>query len=324
MAFEVEARPDGLPAVAAVTAGLDIGLVNNMPDSALEGTEAQFTALLRAACGERTVRLRVASLADLPRGAEARALIEARYWPLETLLASKPDALIITGTEPKASLLSDEPYWRQLTDVMDHAATRTISSIFSCLAAHAVVLHLDAIPRRRLETKRFGVYSERIQVEHPLTANLGEVVRTPHSRWNDLSADALLDAGYTILSASADGGVGTFCRQGASLLLLFQGHPEYEERTLLKEYQRDVGRYISGEYRQYPVTPQGYFAAEAVALLGDFERGCQSAPPKSLAAFPFKEVARTLKNDWTPQAVQIYRNWLDFIETRKRNAAPAD
>jgi len=322
MAFQLVARAEhealGDPIFARP--GLDIGLVNNMPDSALESTEAQFAALLKAASGELPVRLRCTSLPTVPRGAEAQTLIDARYWPLPTLLDSKPDALIITGTEPKAAALSDEPYWGQLTDVIDYAATSTISSLFSCLAAHAAVLHLDGIPRQRLETKRFGVFDERVPLEHPLMTALGGTLRTPHSRWNDLSADRLIDAGYTILSHSSDGGVGAFCRRGAGLLVLFQGHPEYEERTLLKEYQRDVGRYVAGEYTRYPVMPQGYFGPEAKRLLGEFERASQAGTVRDRAAFPFKEVSQTLKNDWTPQAVQIYRNWLKIVAAKKRGA----
>jgi len=66
MALEVEpppaiarcARPPGTPAEALV-----IGLINNMPDSALEGTEQQFSRLLGAAAARRHVRLRFSFLA---------------------------------------------------------------------------------------------------------------------------------------------------------------------------------------------------------------------------------------------------------------------
>jgi homoserine O-succinyltransferase len=115
--------------------------------------------------------------------------------------------------------------------------------------------------------------------------------------------------------------VGAFLRQGASLLLMFQGHPEYEERTLLKEYQRDVGRYLSGEYTRYPPMPQGYFAPEAARLLDVFEEACKAGDCKTLAAFPFKQVAMSLKNDWTSGAVQIYDNWLTILAVKKSDLA---
>src|SRR2546429_8228110 len=33
-------------------------------------------------------------------------------------------------------------------------------------------------------------------------------------------------------------------------------YPEYEDTTLLKEYRRDVGRYLSGQQSYYPRLPQ--------------------------------------------------------------------
>ena len=51
---------------------LTIALVNNMPDSALEATETQFTRLLRAAAGALPVQLRFYYLPEIRRGAAAR------------------------------------------------------------------------------------------------------------------------------------------------------------------------------------------------------------------------------------------------------------
>jgi homoserine O-succinyltransferase len=268
--------------------------------------------------------LRYASLPEVPRGPAAAARIAARYWPLETLLAARPDALIITGTEPKAAVLSDEPYWGRLAAVIDYAAAETISSVFSCLAAHAAVLHLDGIARQRLAVKRFGVYEQEVTAAHALTKDLGARLRTPHSRWNDLPEARLVEAGYTILSRSAEAGVDGFMRAQRSLLLLFQGHPEYEERTLLKEYQRDVGRYLAGEYTRYPAPPAGYLAREALDMIADFEQGVRSgryAEPAS--AFPFTAVAGTLRNTWTASAVAVYRNWLDYLASRRPKVGTA-
>ncbi len=297
---------------------LIIGLVNNMPDSALEGTETQFSALLRAACGERPVCLRYASLPEVPRGAEAQTRIAARYWSLDQLFEDAPDALIVTGTEPKNPRLNDEPYWERLSGLIDYADRHVISSVWSCLAAHAAALHLDGIERQRLPTKRFGVFEQVLPVEDPLMRGLGPALHTPHSRWNDLPLAALSRAGYRILSHSQGGEVDVFTKTRRSLMVFFQGHPEYEQRTLLKEYQRDVLRFISGEYVQYPNPPVGYFNAAALAELRDFERRLRAGEiAESLAAFPFATLAASLEMPWRAPAVQMYRNWLDFIAARK-------
>jgi homoserine O-succinyltransferase len=320
MPLEVELHPIGDPPHkrADSASPIVVGLINNMPDSALEATEAQFTTLLAAASSTHSVQLRCASLPTVPRKKEAQAIISARYWPLGDLLDSNPDALIVTGTEPKRPALEDEPYWQQLALVIDHAAQRTVSTVFSCLAAHAAVLHLDGIQRQRLSAKRFGVFPQTVPSGHALMRGIGAVLHTPHSRWNDVPSDMLLRRGYAILSGSSDSGVDAFFRQEESLLVMLQGHPEYESRTLLKEYQRDVSRFVSGEYPEYPRLPANYFDTPSCELLNQFERDLKArAFDDPLAAFPFKRLAGSIGNTWSAQAIQLYGNWLDFIAERK-------
>lgn len=322
MPVEVEPHPtrDSLHKRADSAVPIVVGLINNMPDSALEATEAQFATLLGAASGSTSVRLRCATLPTLPRKEAAEAIIAARYWPLGDLLESHPDALIVTGTEPQRPSLEDEPYWQRLATVIDYAAERTISTVFSCLAAHAAVQHLDGIRRQRLPAKRFGVFEHVIHGGHPLLQGIGRVLHTPHSRWNDLPRGKLETAGYRVLSDASMSGVDAFIREGSSLLVMFQGHPEYESRTLLKEYQRDVSRFASGEYPQYPEMPANYFDAESCEMLERFERMLKArACDDPLAAFPFVSLASSIKNTWSAQAVSIYKNWLDYIAGRKAN-----
>ena len=297
---------------------LVIALINNMPDAALQSTEAQFGGLLRGAAGAREVRLRLSSLPELPRSREALEHIGRSYWPIDAVLADPPDALIVTGTEPRAPRLADEPYWPQFVRLLEWAQQHTVASIWSCLAAHAVVQRLDGIERQRLAEKRCGVYRHDILVGHPLLAGVSAPMSMPHSRWNELSATALRAAGYTLLSWSTDTGADAFVRQERSLLLFFQGHPEYEDVTLLKEYRRDVGRYLSGQQAHYPTLPRGYLSADATAALGTFrEQALADRSAALLGSFPFARVAATLRNSWQPAAHAIYRNWLSFIDTAR-------
>ncbi len=330
MPLELQAPPGapresgGSPSAHADPGTVVIGLVNNMPDSALEGTELQFKRLLAAAAGSRIVRLRLASLPEVPRGADARTRIAARYWSMEQLWAQPPDAIIVTGAEPKTAVLSDEPYWRDLVDLVERADANLVSSVWSCLAAHAAVLHLDGIARNRLSAKRFGVFEQHVVDDHALTRKLGPTLSIPHSRWNDVSATTLAAAGYRVLTRSAEGDADLFIKQRRSLLVFFQGHPEYEERTLLKEYQRDVGRFIGGEYQKCPQAPPGYFRPEALRLAGEFERGLRAGgPPDRAAAFPFAALAASIDTAWLAPAAQIYRNWIELIVTLKGAAQVA-
>src|SRR6516162_1368555 len=133
-----------------------VGLVNNMPDAAIRATERQFGGLLQADGIE--VALRYFHLPTVPRSESARATFLQSYAPVEELWTSRIDGLIVTGAEPRAPKLQDEPYWSTLTRVVDWAEENTISTIWSCLAAHAAVLHLDRLERQPLGSKLFGVF----------------------------------------------------------------------------------------------------------------------------------------------------------------------
>ena len=56
---------------------IDIGLINNMPDAALEATERQFLALLDAAADGIVVRLTTYALPDIPGRIGADAMWRA-------------------------------------------------------------------------------------------------------------------------------------------------------------------------------------------------------------------------------------------------------
>jgi homoserine O-succinyltransferase/O-acetyltransferase len=300
-----------------------IGLVNNMPDSALEATEAQFARVLSAAADSMPVRLRFYFLPEVPRGAAGLAHVNGdRYWSIDELQREPPDALIVTGTEPVAPQLSDEPYWERLRELLQWAQDNTASSIWSCLAAHAAVELLDGVRRRRLENKRCGVFAHDTLPDQPLLQGVAAPLYTPHSRWNELPVEALREAGYTIVSASAESGANMFTKQTSSLLVFFQGHPEYEETTLLREYRRDVGRFLRGQQAHYPTLPHGYFPPAALELLSAFETRARAAPDGELLGdFPLAPIAATLRNTWSAGAAGIYRNWLALIASRQRTTA---
>ena len=304
----------------AASHGIVIGVLNNMPDAALEATEGQFAALLDAAGGSQPVRLRFSCLPGVPRGPAARERIERTYWSLEELLRQAPDALIVTGTEPRAAALSDEPYWAQFVEVLHWAEAHTVSSIWSCLAAHAAVEVLDGVRRQRLGQKRFGVFEHSVLAGHPLVRGVSAPLRMPHSRWNELPVAELRAAGYAILSCSPESGADLFVKQRRSLHLFFQGHPEYERTTLFKEYRRDVGRFLSGEQSSYPPLPCRYFSAEGVAALRGFqERALSQRTVELLADFP-SAAAAGAHSSWRPAALTMYRNWLSLLANAKAAA----
>src|SRR3970282_1160952 len=74
---------------------VDIGLINNMPDSALEATERQFLALLDAAAEGIVVRLSLYALPDLPRTDSGRRYLSRCHAGLDELWDRQLDGLIV-------------------------------------------------------------------------------------------------------------------------------------------------------------------------------------------------------------------------------------
>ena len=293
-------------------ADLTIGLINNMPDTALKATERQFMKLLQAAAGPRRIRFHCFSLPSVKRSPEAKWHVESEYSDLADLRRQKFDGLIVTGAEPLAPELDQEPYWRDLTDLIDWAKTNTRSTIWSCLAAHAAVLHLDGIGRRRLPAKCHGIFDCEAVTSDPLTQAAPAPLKVSHSRLNEIVESDLAQAGYQVLTRSALAGVDVFIRQYASRFVFFQGHPEYDALSLQREYLRDVGRYLARERDHYPHLPMSYFDAATEERLARFEKRARHERHPALSNdLP----ALTLRADIAAgsAAAALFRNWLQFL-----------
>jgi homoserine O-succinyltransferase/O-acetyltransferase len=315
-------RPAGVESSAGVEC-VRIAFINNMPDAALEDTETQFFELLDAAAGDIPVRLKLHSLSGVPRGERGQQHLNRFYSGTDDLLNSRFDGVIMTGTEPRQPNLRNEPYWSSLTSVLDWAESNTVSTVLSCLAAHAGVLHSDGIDRHPLSDKQFGVFDFGKDDNHPLTSGTSERVCFPHSRWNEVQANALTECGYLVLTQSVEGGVDSFVKKKKqSLFVHFQGHPEYGAQTLLKEYRRDIKRFLRLERETYPSMPKGYFDAAAARLLTDFRDAVLFDRREELMeSFPEAAAVGGLRNTWHSSAMSIYRNWLRYVVTRKADVA---
>jgi len=302
---------------------LRIALINNMPDAALEDTEVQFVELLGAAAEGNSISLTLASVPNLPRGTSGFEHLSKFYIGMEELLRDRFDGVIVTGTEPKRADLREEPYWPGIVALLQWAETSTTSTVLSCLAAHAGVLAWDGISRTPFADKKFGVFTHTKATRHALTEGLGDAIQIPHSRWNDVKAEALRENGYEILTQSPKAGVDLFVKQRSnSLFVHFQGHPEYSDRTLLKEYRRDIKRFLRRERETFPTQPHGYFDPGATSLLREFQELVErDAHEGALERFPEAAIAAGIQNSWRDSAVRIYRNWLKYLLQRKAETA---
>jgi homoserine O-succinyltransferase/O-acetyltransferase len=304
-----------------VDVDLTIGLINNMPDGALKATERQFVRLLRRAAGDVRIDFHCFSLPSVRRSQSEKGRLEGQYTDIAEIERLQIDGLIVTGAEPNAATLPQETFWRELTDVVDWARNNTRSTIWSCLAAHAAMLHLDGIERQRIETKCSGIYDCVGVSPHWLTEGLPSPFKVAHSRLNEVHADDLTANGYQLLSRSLRGGVDSFAKDFGSQFIFFQGHPEYEELSLEREYLRDISRFLSCERDSYPGIPAGYFDADTEQKLAAFAVRAQAERRPALST---ELPDRTLREDIATgtAATVMFRNWIGFLFERARATSP--
>jgi homoserine O-succinyltransferase/O-acetyltransferase len=290
---------------------LTIGIVNNMPPAAIRSTERQFCDILGAAGQDTSLRIRWFRLTG------ARP---ADYGGLEDLLDSSLDGLIVTGAEPRAAALPDEPLWQPLTQVIDWAARHTASVIWSCLAAHAAVLYLDGVARSLRREKIFGIFDSVKTEEHAILTDMQPAWRVPHSRWNDLPERDLAASGYSVLAKSADAGVDLFIKHvEQSLFVFIQTHPEYDVGALLREYRRDVARFHNGQQENYPKVPCNYFGPDTVSALDSLVRDRNTH--RQAGELDILDRAE-MPDPWNPVARQLYHNWLAYLLAARQARTP--
>jgi homoserine O-succinyltransferase len=309
---------------------LHIGLLNMMPDAALQVTEQQFMRLVGNCNQIAQFFVHPFSIPGLPRSPEAEAYIDNYYTDFGQLQEDGLDALIITGANVSNPTLELEPFWEPLKQVIGWATENVASVLCSCLATHAIVKHLYHIDRQRLARKRWGVYSHRIaRIKHPLLRNINTRFDVPHSRYNAITHEQFEKAGLTILAESPEGDVHMAISEDLFRVIYFQGHPEYYHNSLLKEYKREVKRFVSGEREEYPPHPEHYVSADAAEIAEQYEEHVLASPGNGakLPAFPEDAIDHYLDNTWGDTGKAIVNNWLGLVYQltdidRKRPFAP--
>ncbi len=293
---------------------LRVGLINNMPDAALVVTERQFRTLVEAAAPERAVELHLFHIPGVPRGPQARARLRTRYRPVADVEHADLDALIVTGAEPRAADLRAEPFWPKFQRLVDWAEATSMPTLWSCLAAHAAVLHLDGVGRRPLAQKCSGLFAcvPTTDAGDPLLAGLKAGWTSPHSRGNGLEAIELCAKGYSVLTHSADAGVDTFVRRsGAGVFLFLQGHLEYDANSLVLEFKRDLKRFMDGVRSAPPALPRAVFQPDTADQLSALVEAARLEPrPALLEAWPAPSALALTPNVWREPAARLVRNWL--------------
>lgn len=295
---------------------LHIGLLNMMPDAALAATERQFFRLVGQSNQIAQLYMHPFSLPELPRGEGARSHIERFYEPFQRVRERGLDALIITGANVSGPALEGQPFWEPLIEVVDWAFEHVTSTLCSCLATHAVMQFRFGQQRQPLPAKRWGVYTHRVVDQtHPLICSTNTLFDVPHSRFNEIVRAQFEAVGAQVLVESDAAGVHLATSPDGLRIVMFQGHPEYDTISLLKEYKREVSRFAAGELASYPPFPENVFSRKAIAVLDEYQhllrreldRGRE--PP----VFPEARIAADLDNTWRDTAEGVVGNWLGLV-----------
>lgn len=291
---------------------MHIGLLNMMPDAALQATERQFFRLVGESNKIAQFYVHPFTLPEIERDAEARAYIDQYYETFDQIKADGLDGLIISGANVSDPDLTKAEFWEPLQDVMDWAWDNVVSTLSSCLATHAIMEFAYNQKRTPVGMKRWGVYKHRVtDREHLIMRGVNTVFDVPHSRHNQISQEQFDDAGLKVLIADTDAHVHMAVSPDGFRRVMLQGHPEYDMVSLYKEYKREVQNYIDGLRPNYPPTPENYFYGEALERVKIMRRKVENGDPDWVV--DDAEMRCLLDNSWADTARSIIGNWTGLV-----------
>jgi homoserine O-succinyltransferase len=292
-----------------------IGLLNMMPDAALEATERQFYRLIGESNPIAQFYVHPFTLPELERSDRAADHIARYYESFDDIKNEGLDALIITGANVVGPELSSQPFWEPLIKVIDWAENNVTSTLCSCLATHAVLEFRYGQKRIPQPKKTWGVFPHQVvNNRHPIVIDINTCFDVPHSRWNKVTPEQFEKAGLHILVQS-DVGVHLATSNDGIRFVFLQGHQEYDTVSLLKEYKRDLSQYARGELQQTPPYPENYLKPQAKAILDEYQLRLLAAIARGapLPEFPEQQLLPQIDNTWHDTAEAVVGNWLGCI-----------
>lgn len=295
---------------------LHVGLLNMMPDAALEATERQFMRLIGSCNRIAQFFVHPFTIDGVDREGRAREHVERYYEDFGKLRHEGLDALVITGANVTEADITKERFWGPMTEVMDWAHDNVTSTLCSCLASHGAFMHYHGIMRTHLAQKQWGVYSHRVvDATHPLVSSINTRFDTCHSRFNDVPREQMEAAGLRPLVVGEEPGVLLAVSPDGLRFVYFQGHPEYDIISLMKEYKREISRYLRRERDDYPPFPDHYFSDEARSMLDRYKSELLDADESgaTIPDFPEEAIVARLDNTWTDTGKALFNNWLGLV-----------
>ena len=98
-------------------------------------------------------------------------------------------------------------------------------------------------------------------------------------------------------------------------VVYFQGHPEYDFNSLMKEYLREVRRFLNDELDTPPPFPENYLSDEAQQLAKQFvdEAVASKAAGRDVSDTLEQQISAMLDNTWGDTAKALINNWLGLV-----------
>ncbi len=256
---------------------LRILLLNLMPTKI--DTETQFSRLL----GNTPLQVELTLLHTRTHRAKntSQEHLLAFYKCFEDIKDESFDGMVITGAPVEKMEFEEVGYWEELCRIMDWGRSHVHSTVYVCWGAQAALYHFYGIKKKPLPEKMFGVFSHRVmRSDIPLFRGFDDTFFAPHSRHTEIDAAAIKGHyALTVLAESERAGIFALEAKGGREIFI-TGHPEYDPRTLEKEYLRDKSQ------------------------------GLPILPPENY--YPNDDDTKPPMVSWRAHANLLYSNWLNY------------
>lgn len=153
------------------------------------------------------------------------------------------DGLVVTGAPVEEIPFEEVSYWEEIKRILKYARNNIASTLGMCWGGLAIAKFLG-IEKILFKKKVFGVFETRnLNRNHRITGDMDDIFLCPHSSHsgiNDQILELERDKGIVNLLAYSEEAGYTIFESTDHRFIVHLGHPEYEPRRLIEEYQRDM------------------------------------------------------------------------------------
>jgi homoserine O-succinyltransferase/O-acetyltransferase len=256
---------------------LNILILNLMPEK--EKAEAQLLRLL----GNTPLQVNVTFLRTATHESKNTSALhlEQFYTTFSDIKERKFDGMIITGAPVELLPFEEVDYWEELKEIMDWSVNNVTSTLHICWGAQAALYYHFGIGKYELPRKCSGVFKHKVlDRTEKLLRGFDDVFVAPHSRYTDVSIEAIMNSdNIKLLSVSDEAGPFIMSANNGKQIMI-TGHLEYDAETLGQEYRRDMKKGLDIHM------PENYFPNDD-----------PSKPPV---------------NRWRSHAHLLFSNWLNY------------